>query len=335
MTTISAEQLYGCLLGGAVGDTLGLPAEGIGGKRIRRLWKGEWRQRLCFGRGMFSDDTEHAMATAAALIEHRNNEELFVRSLARKLRWWFAALPAGTGMATAKAIIRLWIGVSPNKSGVCSAGNGPTMRSAIIGLVFADEAETRRAFTRAACCLTHKDPRAIEAAILTAEASACAAHGIDNEAVVRLLELEITSDEMKSRWEQLKICLNNNLPVEEFASAIGCANYVSGFAPNTVAVVLYAWLRHRGDFKTAMEAVLNCGGDVDTLGAVLGGIIGIECGEENITEWPRPVSYLRKLSEAFAGNCAPRYSWWGVPLRNLFFLIVVLCHVIRRLLPPY
>ena len=209
------------------------------------------------------------------------------------------------------------------------------MRSAIIGLVFADEAETRRAFTRAACCLTHKDPRAIEAAILTAEASACAAHGIDNEAVVRLLELEITSDEMKSRWEQLKICLNNNLPVEEFASAIGCANYVSGFAPNTVAVVLYAWLRHRGDFKTAMEAVLNCGGDVDTLGAVLGGIIGIECGEENITEWPRPVSYLRKLSEAFAGNCAPRYSWWGVPLRNLFFLIVVLCHVIRRLLPPY
>jgi hypothetical protein len=28
-------------------------------------------------------------------------------------------------------------------------------------------------------------------------------------------------------------------------------------------------------------------------------------------------------------------AWWAVPVRNLFFLLVVLAHVLRRLLPPY
>jgi hypothetical protein len=28
-------------------------------------------------------------------------------------------------------------------------------------------------------------------------------------------------------------------------------------------------------------------------------------------------------------------AWWVIPFRNLFFFLVVLVHVFRRLLPPY
>jgi ADP-ribosyl-[dinitrogen reductase] hydrolase len=119
---MKADALLGCLLGGAVGDALGLPAEGIGRKRLA-LWRGEWKHRLVLGRGMFSDDTEHTLMVAAALV-HSADVAAFRATLAGSLRWGLAALPAGTGLATARAIVRLWRGISPEHSGVRSAGNG-------------------------------------------------------------------------------------------------------------------------------------------------------------------------------------------------------------------
>lgn len=55
------EKIEGVLIGTAVGDALGLPAEGLSPKRIDRMWHGTWRMRLVLGRGIISDDTEHTM----------------------------------------------------------------------------------------------------------------------------------------------------------------------------------------------------------------------------------------------------------------------------------
>src|ERR1043166_8903999 len=60
----------GILLGTAVGDALGLPAENLSPRRIKRLWKNEWRMRFVFGRGMISDDTEHTLMVAQAMLAH-------------------------------------------------------------------------------------------------------------------------------------------------------------------------------------------------------------------------------------------------------------------------
>ena len=330
-------------MGGAVGDALGLPSEGLSRRRTARLWQGKWRHRLVLGRGMFSDDTEHATMTAASLIEHRDDVQAFSRALARRLRWWLVALPAGTGIATAKAILRLWLGFSPQRSGVRSAGNGPAMRSAIIGVVFADEPAKRREFALASCRITHTDPRAEEAALIVAEAAVLAARGACAQEALTTLEAEIRSDEMRDRWAHLRSGLERRISVAEFAEAIGCGKAVSGFAPNTVAVVLYAWLLHRGDFRLAMTEALSCGGDTDTVGAILGGIVGIETGEEGIprewlngiADWPRSIDYLRRLSRAFDGTVAPAWFWPAILLRNALFLVIVLGHGFRRLLPPY
>src|SRR6266581_2730009 len=115
MTTANLEQrLAGVLVGTAVGDALGLPMENLSPDRIRRRWQGPLRMRLFFGRGMISDDTEHTLMVAQALLSHPNDAEKFQRALGWKFRWWFAGLPAGVGLTTAKACLRLWIGFPPS-----------------------------------------------------------------------------------------------------------------------------------------------------------------------------------------------------------------------------
>src|ERR1017187_4780675 len=104
------DRLAGILLGTAVGDALGLPAEGLSPRRRQRLMPGPWQHRLLFGRGMVSDDTEHTLFVAQSLLRNPDDVDAFQRRLAWHLRWWFAGLPAGIGMATAKACVKLWLG---------------------------------------------------------------------------------------------------------------------------------------------------------------------------------------------------------------------------------
>ncbi len=81
------NRLAGILLGTAVGDALGLPAEGLSPQRRQRLMAGDWRHRFLFGRGMLSDDTEHALFVAQSLLRHPADADAFQRRLAWHLRW--------------------------------------------------------------------------------------------------------------------------------------------------------------------------------------------------------------------------------------------------------
>src|SRR5271163_2525086 len=155
-----SDRFAGILLGTAVGDALGLPAEGLSPARRRRLMPGPWRHRLLFGRGMVSDDTEHTLFVAQSLLRHPDDAAAFQRRLAWHVRWWFAGLPAGIGIATARACVKLWLGFPPHRSGVFSAGNGPAMRSAFIGAYFHDKPDVLQRFVLASTQLTHSDPKA-------------------------------------------------------------------------------------------------------------------------------------------------------------------------------
>ena len=153
------EAIAGCLLGGAVGDALGLPYEGLTRRRAARLLGPAVRHRFLLGRGMISDDTEHAIFTAQALIAAHGRPELFERRLARSLRWWLASVPAGVGFATLRSILKLWIGFPPSRSGVFSAGNGPAMRSPLLGVACGGGEARLREFVLRSTRMTHSDPR--------------------------------------------------------------------------------------------------------------------------------------------------------------------------------
>lgn len=344
MKVETQSSILGCLLGTAVGDALGLPAEGMSRQRIARRWK-VLQHHLIWNRGMFSDDTEHTLMVATTVLKHRDDPLAFQQALGWKLRWWLVALPAGVGLSTAKAILRLWLGFSASKAGVRSAGNGAAMRSAILGVVFCEDPSKRQDFVKASCRLTHTDPRAEESSILVAEAAALAARQASRKEVLETLQPYISSEEMRNHFAKLEIALAKESSVISYAEQIGCVNGVTGFAPNTVAVAVYAWLRHRGDFKMTISEVITCGGDTDTTAAIAGGICGAEVDKAGIPkewinglcDWPRSVTYIRQVAEAFTHShpARPFLFWPAIPFRNLIFLTIVLLHGFRRLFPPY
>jgi ADP-ribosyl-[dinitrogen reductase] hydrolase len=350
------DRLAGILLGTAVGDALGLPAEGPSPARRRRLLPGPWRHRLLFGCGMVSDDTEHALFVAQSLLRHPADAEAFQRRLAWHLRWWFAGLPAGIGMATARACVKLWLGFPPSRSGVFSAGNGPAMRCALIGGYFHNQLEMQHRFVVASTQLTHTDPKAAVGAEAVARVAAWAVEHdpveLPNtgEITARLVELA-PDDRQWCGWiPQMTAALAAGTSVPDFAISLGLERGVTGYIYHTVPVAVYAWLRHYGDFRATLEGALDCGGDTDTVGAIVGALAGATVGAAGIPEpwlrgiidWPRSVRLLRKVADRLENQlhtASPSgevsYFWPAVLPRNVFFLLVVLVHGFRRLAPPY
>lgn len=349
------NRLAGILLGTAVGDALGLPAEGLTPRRRRRLFPGSWRHRFLLGHGMISDDTEHALLVAQSLLNSPADPAAFQRNLARHLRWWFLGLPAGIGLATARACVKLCMGFPPNRSGVFSAGNGPAMRTAIIGGYFCGNPTAVEAFVRSSTEITHTDPKAMVGALAVARLAAWAVqHDADSPPSVEELSDLLLSGSGEPEWIRLvcemKTALLADLTVSAFAAKLGLENGVTGYIYHTVPVVAYAWLRHYGDFRSTVEAVLDCGGDTDTTGAIAGalagatvGVTGIPCQwRKGITDWPRSMRLLEQVAERLARQReegrplgSVPYCWPCVLPRNLLFLAVVLFHGFRRLAPPY
>jgi ADP-ribosylglycohydrolase len=352
------DKIAGLLLGTAVGDALGLPFEGMSPQRIAKiLGNGPLRHRFVFGRGMVSDDTEHACLTAQALLAAPNDPKRFARSLAWQLRWWLVGLPASVGLATLWAIVKLWVGFSPERSGVNSAGNGPAMRAPILGACLGQEPDKLRQYVHASTRLTHRDPRAEEGALAIAQAAWHAmrypAEPLQKETVLITLAAEVEGTELRQALHTVKDCLAQDQSPKVFMERMNLRRGVTGYINHTVPAVLYAWLRSPTDFRKAMETVVRMGGDADTTAAIAGALAGATVGASRIPqdwlggliEWPRRITWVRSLSLRLASQfqVAPVDAisgplplfWPGILPRNLFFLAVVLAHGVRRLLPPY
>lgn len=350
------ERIRGLILGTAVGDALGLPAEGIPRLRARKMFRQEWRHRFLGRWGMVSDDTEHTLFVAQSLIAHPDSSERFAKRLAWCLRGWLLTLPAGIGMATLRSILRLWCGIPPHRSGVSSAGNGPAMRSAPIGAFFPQDPSRLESFLQASTRLTHTDPRALIGARAIAHLSAwILAQDADtppSEAELNAILCACGTED--SEWQAnvaaLQEALRQNLTVEEFAARSGLENGVTGYIYHTVPVAVYAWRRHFGDYRTTLHAILDCGGDTDTTGAIAGALAGTTVGARGIPDdwlsgvrdWPRSprilyaiADRLTEVSETQTPQPPVPYFWPGQFLRNALFLIVVLLHGFRRMAPPY
>lgn len=347
------NAVIGSLLGTAVGDALGLPYEGLAPERARRMLGEPDRYRLIFRRGMISDDTEHSCMALQALLRAENDDRL-AREFGKLLVRWLVMVPAGAGMATARAGLKLAVGISPSASGVASAGNGPAMRAAVLGAAIAELDRLPRV-VRSLTRLTHTDSRAEQGALAVAIAASHArsvAHPTSDSyfaMLERFIPREDSSREFHTNCEQVQESLGRGERTEEFARRTCGARGVSGYVLQTVPVALHAWLSHPRDLSMALPAIIRCGGDTDSTGAIVGGLVGTGTGPEGIPEawldglweWPRSVAWMRELARRAAraesqdSAPCPSLSPLAVLPRNAVFLSIVLVHGFRRLLPPY
>lgn len=360
--------LQGCLLGCAVGDALGLPCEGLSPQRQKRLFADLSRYHfLPSGHGMVSDDTEHLCLVAQALLRSGGEPLAFQRTLAWQLRWWLLGLPAGIGLATLKGILRLWLGISPERSGVFSAGNGPAMRASLLGVLYGAQPEKLTALNRISTRLTHTDPKAEWGALAIALAAHHAASKTEPfpQAYLQALQallphpLPPEAQELLQWLEQAALQAGQALAQPEqdpqaalqaFLTDLGCPKGITGYMYHTVPAVIFVWFLQPPDFLAGLRLLIRAGGDSDTTAAILGSILGAKMGPQAIPaellqtlwEWPRSPVWMAEAGEKLlplADHEQPQgplpLAIWQLPLRNFIFLLVVLFHGFRRLFPPY
>jgi hypothetical protein len=157
---------------------------------------------------------------------------------------------------------------------------------------------------------------------------------------------------MKTSLEAIRLALQAGQMPKDFARQ-AWPNGVSGFVLHTVPAAFICWLSHPEDPKAAIEDLIRLGGDTDTTAAIVGSLVGATVGLERLPDpwigglkdWPRSRSWIMKLGARLAESfpqdsqtvlrCPLPLFWPALPMRNLFFLLLVLLHGFRRLLPPY
>lgn len=337
------DRLAGVLLGTALGDALGLPAEGMTARAIVRRFGTVNRFHLLGATGYVSDDTEQAALVAEALIESPADLGRAIRRFRRGLLEWFCRLPWGIGRATGRACLRLALGM--RRSGVPSAGNGAAMRAAIIGAFYHDRPDERRAAARGFAEVTHIDRRAVEGAVYVAEVAAAAVGGASRDllGMVQQGRAQVTEPELSAAIDRAIELARSGVMTDRAAEICG----VSGYVVWTLAFATYLFLRHGDAPLRGWAEGIAAGGDADTIAAILGAWMGAHVGESRLPahliarlhDGPFGPTHLRHLAEALvraddgAGRTPPKYSRLAAVARNLMLWPVILAHGLRRLVP--
>ena len=342
--TDSTDRLTGVLLGTALGDALGLPAEGMSAQAVVRRFGRLDRFRLLGKTGNVSDDTEQAALVAQSLARYPDDCAGFIRAFRRSLLCWFCRLPWGIGLATLRSCLRIAARISP--SGVMSAGNGAAMRTAVIGVYFHDRPEERRLFGRHLAEVTHLDPRAVDGALYVAELAAVAVTEgarVSFEDIQQQARCVVKNPELGQAIDVARELALTGAGTDEAVRI--CGN--SGFVVHTVPFATFCFLRYGHDVMLCLTEAVSVGGDADSVGAIMGGWLGAVHGEAalpaalvgQIHDGPFGPTHLRALAACLAqvkaGKAAPvpRYSVVGALARNLALYPVILGHGFRRLLP--
>lgn len=327
------SAIYGCLLGTAVGDAYGLPYENLSSKRAKKWFK-PYQYRFIWGikGAMVSDDTEHSVLTTLAYIHSQGNIGLFPVYLRKALRCWFLCLPAGIGLATLRSCLKMCLGFK--QTSVYSAGNGGAIRSAILGVLSTNLDELKQRVILSTT-LTHHDPKAIQGSLVVAYLAWIEYHHPEwtEQQALNFVYQQLDDKEL------IQLIKHFSMPKQG----------ITGYMYHTIPAVCQAWQRFRHSPVDGLNWLIQQGGDTDTTCAIFAAITGVRYGEQMAQHiqgrWCEPIispSWLKRLAEqaTMVAQQQPlaqplRLNPIIMLMRNLCFMIIVLIHGFRRLLPPY
>jgi ADP-ribosylglycohydrolase len=309
----------GCILGLAIGDALGLPAEFRRREQILAAfgpdgitdftscddpaWGG---QPVVVGSdhpaGTYSDDTQMSIAVAEALLEARGGDlESIMQAMAGHFVRWLRApendrAPGGTCL---EGCANLEAGRPWRESGVeHSKGCGSAMRAAPIGLLFWRDQARLLETARASSLPTHGHDAAIEGAAAAALLVALALHKRSPQAMY-----DAIMSECAPRSPDLRKCLEKlpGLIHADPAVALSRRGIGEGWvAEEAVVSALYCFWRSPADYERTVLTAVNTDGDSDSIATIAGSISGAFNGAEAIPRrWRENVEnseYLRSIA---------------------------------------
>jgi ADP-ribosylglycohydrolase len=313
------------MLGLAVGDALGAPLEGLTAQQIKthygrvknyvdgvQAWKRKpyrWRMR-----GLYSDDTQQALALCDNLLEFGRVDQRRLAGLYLAMaepKGGFVGIHRGIGRSFRQVLGDLQRGVEPRWSGQKKAGIGAAMRIAPAGLHGGDQGDGLFDSVMEASIMTHRDVRSLAGALAVAHGVRRMAAG---EARDPSLLLWVASDaardeaRMAEAYGDVVLSLDRHplslskalahaesileTPRDRALAALAeeanrhgaepdCKRPTMGFPPACIPTCFYILLT-TDSFEEAMIEVVNLGGDTDTTGAILGALAGAHYGADEI-----------------------------------------------------
>ena len=268
------DRARAAFLGLALGDALGATVEFMTPGEIRaahgvhhQITGGGW---LHLKPGQVTDDTEMSLCLARAIDDADGWD---ARRAADRFAAWMRGRPVDVGSTVRKGIRRYMLdGTLEGPPNEGDAGNGAAMRMVPVALAtLGDPALLARVAVEQAR-ITHHHPLSDAACAHIGELVqlGCLGHS--------MTELRRASDALAER-----------VPLFRFEPWRGLA---TGYVVDTLQTVLH-FFHTTGGFEECLVAVVNQGGDADTIGAIAGAIAGAYYGPDEL-----PRRWVRRLDAA-------------------------------------
>ena len=304
------DRFRGAMVGTAIGDALGRPAEGLSPRNIREVYgyltdfvpRRGWTGGPT---GTLTDDTEMALCMALSFIECSGVDP---DDLANRFRAW-GRVGRGMGSATRAACRRIADGQEWYETGSESAGNGAAMRAAPIGLLYPMDVDALRETAAVTAVITHNDPTAVASTIVMAYTVAHLLHTpfgtFDADALLAGIDTAMVGVEdpaMPERRDSRSVTpLLGRLhdvfdmtgtPIEEIFNL----THNGAFVLESLPAALAAFLSSPEDPAAVITTAVNSGYDADTVGAMAGAFAGAYHGTSGFPErWTSDIEFRTGL----------------------------------------
>lgn len=301
------DKVRGAIIGVAIGDALGMPAEGLSPKSIKKYYGKISTYRTPrkkhfhnLKKGQWTDDTQLTLAIGESIIKMKG---LDFEDIAEAHIVAFNSSRRGWGKTTQQGCQRLLVGCEWWEAGGNSgAGNGPPMKIAPVGVLYGLEIINITEMI-AACVniskMTHGDPRAAVAAIAQAYLVGKAIKSDGGLALWQIFDdlsqftyrLEPSSDNMLSD-KLRRACEWNNSNPELIRKVLGAGAFVNESLPFTYAMLM----KFKSNIEGCLEALVNMGGDSDTNASMAAAILGAAYGYKAFPQkWRRGLEDRKRL----------------------------------------
>ena len=287
------ERFRGALLGLAVGEALGAPADFLTAAQIEER-HGVITEMLGGGfhdvaPGETTDATEMMLCLAESLADVGgfDPEDIMLRYLA-----WFDGTPRDVSLTVRTVLLILRSGTQWDLAsrrafeilGSPTAGNGSLMRCAPLALFFCGDAEARHAASQRESTLTHFERLAGWACV--------AFNDLLDAAIAGELREELPSIAHAIDEEDKRVSATLHQALEAEPEEVQS----SAFVLDTLRTAVWAVLR-TDSYEEAVCLAVNLGNDADTVGAVTGALAGAVYGEAGIpARWLDPLLLRHRIT---------------------------------------
>ncbi len=311
------DRACGAMLGLAVGDALGAPAENLRPSEIRRRWGRI--EGFVTDDPAGTDDTEYAIFSGLLLARH--GSALTVAHVEKAWHHWIADLDEGpfrgAGFSERGTLENLRRGLAAPISAQHrhAWSDGLAMRAAPFGVYAAGHPAEAARLVAIDGCVSH-DGEGIYGGQAVAAGVAAAMTGTGPSGVIGAIGAALSvvpMDSWTARSLRRAVITAERAHADTLSMerAVRSSVVIGGYpwtdlAPEAVGLAFGAFAAARGDFRTSVLTAVNMGRDADTTAAVAGSLAGALGGAGSIPpEWSSAIGPVR-------GSCLPSMSGYHV-----------------------